>query len=298
MADNVPALARINVLCCSRCRAAGLGKFSGTYSQFLCANCGTGYEMDQSDWFYQFSARAPAQHRSLLVHMTPPRNPHMTRFAVEVICENLREVVQRLAPAVIADIGCGNGGYHPLFHGTCRAYYGLEPSLIPADRRLAAAPPESVILVHNDPAEPLPLQDCSIDMALFLASYDQIPNRIEVLQQAWQALRWGGVLLVVMTNYSFWLKRVVNVLARRKFYRHTEIHFCVHSPSSLIQEVVGALPSVRVVECRSDDMYVPNTPPSAPYSLRGVLEIANAVLRFMRDNPAEFRRFLEDAGNS
>ncbi len=272
-----------DVLTCPHCGAGRIARLAraGLAAPLGCLDCGVVVERDGRDWFYSFGRSVLTQDRSLLVHEGRPGNPGMTRFAYNLNAAPLRDAVRQCSPRVLLDVGCGNGAYHELFRGLFTRYYGLEPSPIPAERRSASEPPPEVTLVHHDPAIPLPVRVSSVDLTLFIASYDHIPNRTEVLKQAWQATKPGGFLLINMTNYNFWAKRLANTLTRGSRFKHSGEHVCVHTPRSLADELRTAVGPAALVLCQADYLYVPNTPLTVLYRSRTILEVANRLLRLL-----------------
>jgi SAM-dependent methyltransferase len=225
----------------------------------ICAACPHRIVREESDGFYSFQNEPPAQDRSLLVHMEAPRNRYLRQYSHKLNQTQLREVFSSFDCAAVLDIGCGAGQSWRYFTQPFR-YYGLEPSPLPERLRRLEPPPAHVMLIRNDPSKPLPVAAASFTMATFLASYDHIPDRREILRQTWESLRIGGHMVFYMTNYGFWAKRFVNALMRRPAFKHEHEHYCVHSPESLTAEVTAECPGARLVDCRADYFWVPNTP--------------------------------------
>ena len=191
----------------------------------------------------------------------------------------LQRVLATCNPENVVDIGCGGGDYSFVLQGHLHFYYGLEPSPIPKGRVLEERPANNVVLIHTDPAKPLPLVAASAGMVMFLASYDHVPNRAQVLQQAWAAVKPGGYLLINMTNYGFWAKRILNCLVHGRVARHEDEHFCVHDPDTLEAEVLANCPGAERFTCHADYIWVPNSPLTVLYRSRRLLQGANFFLR-------------------
>lgn len=252
---------------------------------FQCPDCHSTFVRDPDDFFVDLRERPSSQPRSLLVHERDDRgsfgNDRFARFSVEAFVAELKRAVADCRPRRIVDVGCGGGEYGLALEGLCDEYYGLEPSDIPPHRRLARTPPEYVTLSHHDAAKPLPVGSGTADMVLFIASYDHIPNRLEVLADAWRVIAPGGFLLIGMSNYGFWLKRAANRLAGRRVLLHTEHHFCVHTPQTLIDEVIAVEPRAVVKRVEADFIQLPNLPRALSwlYAHDGLIASANRMLR-------------------
>jgi SAM-dependent methyltransferase len=237
-----------------------------------------------ADGFFCFNKEPVTQNRCLLIHQEATSNPYMIAYGWPINAAHVREAVRACRPRTILDIGCGNGSFYNTFKDLCTWYYGLEPSPIPEYLRAPVRPCDEQTLVHHDPRQRLPVADASVEMVLFLGSYGQIPNRTEVLRDAWRTVRPGGYLLICMTNYGFWAKRLVNLISGRQLLRHEEIQFCIHDPGSLAEEVCTNAPGAKLILCDSDYMYVPNSPFRPFYRSKMVLKVANRLLRFVIHN--------------
>jgi SAM-dependent methyltransferase len=268
------------ILECPTCRGPIVSIGQGAERVLRCSFCSKQYRIDAAEGFFCFNRELAAQERSLLVHQEPDKNPYMTAFVWPINAARLQQAVRKCRPHTILDIGCGSGEFFGMFKDLCTLYYGLEPSSIPQNRRLPLLTDRQT-LIHHDPEHHLPVADSSVDMALFLASYDHIPNRIEVLRDAWRTVRPGGYLLIYMTNYSFWVKRLVNVVTGRQLFKYEEEHFCVHDPRSLTTEVCTAAPGVQPFLCDSDFMFIPNSPLHALYRSTAALKAVNWLLRLV-----------------
>jgi SAM-dependent methyltransferase len=255
------------------------GDGDGVSRVLRCSRCRSQYTMDTADGFFSFQQGAAGQDRSLLVHEVPASNPHMIAFGWPINATHLRAAVSNFEPQTILDIGCGNGGFYDTLKDLCTSYYGLGPSPIPEVRRCRLRPSQDRTLVHNDPHRSLPVAKGLVDMVLFLASYDHIPNRTEVLREAWRTVKPGRHMLINMTNYGFWAKRLANKICGKRSLRHEEEHFCVHDPRSLTREVCTNLDGAKLVLCDADYMHVPNSPFRMFYRSKTILRVANWLLR-------------------
>jgi SAM-dependent methyltransferase len=262
-------------LACPQC-GQSLARCAGL---LRCAHCLEEFRQSSDDWFFSLAPHAPTQERSLLIHEDKVSNPKLITFGVGLNTAELRSVLASREPSVVVDVGCAGGDYYPVFGPYSQTYIGIEPSPITRERRLGAPPPDNVVLVHNDPLARLPLVGSSADMVTFLASYDHIPNRLEVLAQSWDALKPGGALLICMTNYGFWAKRALNQAMGRQMARREDDHYCVHDPETLTAEVSAICPGATLCECRADFMYVPNTPLRFLYKSYAALSATNRILK-------------------
>src|SRR5580658_1410986 len=227
----------VTPLTCPACN--GCVRTSTEHDELVCLACDRAFAVDPRDGFHAFYDLAPMQNRSLLSDEEPILNPAMTSFGVPLTVHTIREALRKCQPKTVLDIGCGNGGYADALSGLYTSYLGLEPSVIPTSRRMGKQLGEHVILVHNDPSKPLPVTKNSFDLVMFLASYDHIPNRNELVAQAWDAVKPFGFMLITMTNYGFWAKRVLNFILAREVAKQEHDHFCVHNPKTLEDEVLS-----------------------------------------------------------
>jgi len=216
----------------------------------------------------------------LLMHAEPSGNLYLEKFFENISDIQLRAVFASFDQTSVLDIGCGASKAWRYFAEPFH-YYGLEPSPVPERLRYREPPPDHVTLIHNDPARPLPVAPASFTVATYLASYDHVPNREEVLRQVWDSLKVGGHLVIYMTNYGFWAKRLLNTILRRQVVKHEPEHYCVHSPETLQAEVISLCPGARIVDCRADYFWIPNTPFSFLYRSDFLLRLVNSILRIL-----------------
>lgn len=274
-----------SLLTCPRCGGPLSRVCAPEHAGLRCANCDAPFPRDSSDFFVDLREAPPGQPRSLLVHEPEDQDSYgsgpFARFSIEAFGSALKSVLAECRPPRIIDVGCGGGEYGLALDGLCDEYYGLEPSDIPPARRLTAPPPAYMTLAHHDPARPFPVRDATADLVMFIASYDHIPNRLEVLADAWRLLVPGGFLLIGMSNYGFWLKRAANRLLRRQGFLHTEHHFCVHTVQSLIDEVTSVEPRANVSRIEAEFVHLPNLPRGLRwlYAHDRAIASANRLLR-------------------
>lgn len=274
--DGIDCLTPL-VLVCPDCQASLVRDDSGP---LICATCTRKFERSKQDWFYYFYDGLPEQDRSLLVHMDPRRNLRLEEFFENLSRIELRAVFASFDHTSVLDIGCGASDAWRYFAAPF-LYYGLEPSPVPERLRYREPPPDHVLHIHNDPTQRLPVAAASITMATYLASYDHIPNREEVLLEVWESLKIGGHVVIYMTNYGFWAKRLLNTILRRQVVKHEPDHYCVHSPETLEAEVVSVCPGARLVDCRADYFWIPNTRLSFLYRSDFMMRLLNSTLRII-----------------
>lgn len=258
------------ILICPSCGAGELARESGPGPgpRLVCSKCTFSVEADPGTGFFDLRLGGKPQGHTLLIHEEEDfyANDRFMKFVVEENSAQLRQVIQECRPTEVLDIGCGNGDYGALFGGTGSFYCGLEPSDIPRRKSKSVAEfLESRLLVHNDPSKPLPVKKESVNLVTLLASYDHLPDRKTVIQDAWSKLKPGGYLLVNMTNYGFWLKRLINRVTDGSHFRHEDEHFCVHDPESLSAEIRSFVPEAEVFIERAGYVCIPNAPKSASF---------------------------------
>lgn len=273
------------ILTCPQCDKGIIHRVNGPGNCLLCSTCYSIFQQDSHDFFYDFRSGSPKQDRSLLIHEIGDTyaNSILRRFVFNVVTNHLRKAVSLCNPNRILDVGCGNGAYAYVLDGLFLEYYGLEPSDIPRGRRLTSPTKSNVTLVHHDVDKPLPIKDTSVDLVSFISSYDHIPNIKAVLSDVWNKLKPGGFLLIAMTNYFFWAKRLVNFISRRKLFKQLREHHCTHSPYSLIQEVRSIEPKAEPFYIDADFLYIPNVPKylSFLYFNYRLTAIQNVVIGFV-----------------
>ena len=248
------------VLTCVHCAKKGNTIKWVSETKLCCCACGETYERSNYDCFFHFYSGSQCKNGSLLEHEKPEKRSLFKKCIIDMMLSELRRCIKVLNIKNLVDIGCGNGAYAKILEGTYQMYYGLEPSLIPAHKMIADKRYLSnSILIRYDTAHSFPICNASIDCITFLSSYDHIPNVAAVLKDAYEKLKDGGNIVILMTNYGFWVKRVVNFITGKKLFMHEEHHFRVHTPDSLIKEVSSII-DVSVENIRADFSFLPKLP--------------------------------------
>jgi SAM-dependent methyltransferase len=273
------------VLRCPACAAPSLqiGSVATVDAVIRCDNCNFKRDRSPVTGFFDLRLSPPQQERSLLAHELPL--PGTAKFRSRVYSANramMRQVVRDLRPTTTMDVGCGPGGWGTELRDVCGAYYGLEPSDIPLERTHTSARTTQT-LIQYDLDRPVPVQDASVDLLSFIASYDHIPDPGSVLPEFWAKVRPGGHLLINMTNYGTWAKTLINALTHGQRFKHAEGHFRVHSPTTLISEVSSILPDSTAVRVEADYWLAPNIPGPVGrlYVMPGVIRASNAGLKLL-----------------
>lgn len=221
-----------------------------------CETCKTLFPL-LDDGFFDLREKGVLQERSLLIQEKPVTYNNafgdcMFSTFIDSMSDVLDTILVTTAKSVstmnILDIGCGNGYYSRLFKKYRCHYYGLEPSTIPPNRvmSLESISESSVTLLHYSPEKGLPVVDNNFDVALLVASYDHIPNRIDVLREIVRKIKAEGRLVIIMTNQDFWLRTILRRILRDPTYgSHDAEHFCEHDPRTLIAEVVSSCKEIN-----------------------------------------------------
>jgi SAM-dependent methyltransferase len=247
------------VLLCPQCLKEKL-KYDN--STLICIKCKSSFPQESSTFFYDFRTQKFQSEKSFLIEeeLDFHCNSIFQKYVGSTCMDKCRSIVKQLEPDIILDIGCGPGFFAKNIKGLFFSYFGFEPSNIPIGRGYSESPPENVFLFHDDINKKLPIRDQSIDLVLFMASYDHIEKPETVVRDAWDKLRLGGHLMIVMTNYAFWVKNLLNCLLGGGNFQHEHDHYCVHSPASLEEEILRFIPKARLERVEADDIFVPNIP--------------------------------------
>lgn len=251
---------RRSIILCPVCHS---NLVSITSTSIRCEKCNKTILRSEADLHYDLRHDSIRQQRSLLIHEEDSNDTTSSLFAefnFRVFIENLRSAMNTLKPERVVDVGSGNGAYSDLLKDYFNLYVGIEPSDIPFHRKLDRSLNDKTILLHADPDDSLPIEKCSTELVTFIASYDHFPDRKRMVLEAARILRPGGYLLVAMTNYNFWLKRVLNFVFMKKTFRHADDHFCVHSPDTITHEISNYSPVFSPSFLRADFCYIPNLP--------------------------------------
>lgn len=239
-----------------------------------CNSCGAIYKQHDDDFFYYFNSNIiqtydACQLKGLLENQGPIAytNDIFKRVTIGIILQELRRCIADLKCNIILDIGCGNGQYAYNLENQYERYYGIEPSPIPSDYRLASSPNPNITLIHNDAKELLPIHANSVDMVTFIASFDHIPNPRIIIADAWSKLRKKGYLLILMQNYGFWPKRLINLFVGKQLFKDFNEHHCYHTPASLIKDISSFLPNAKIgsIKFKANIVMFPRIPKSLSF---------------------------------
>jgi SAM-dependent methyltransferase len=249
-----------NFLLCPQCMKEDLQR--NETAALICTKCKISYLQNPSTFFYDFRSQAPNQGKGLLIRQETDfySNDLFMQFVRANSLKNDRGIIEALNPEVILDIGCGNGLFAESLKGLFYKYIGFEPSDVPSVKSHLSSPSDNIFLFHDDVNKTLPLKDESIDLVLFMASYDHIPSPEAIVRNAWSKLKSGGHLMIVMSNYDFWIKKILNLILGKHLFKHDREHYCVHSPESLKKEILNFIPKAHLEIIDADYLYIPNLP--------------------------------------
>jgi len=269
-----------NILLCPHCLKENL-QLEET-STLRCGRCKVTFCQNPSTFFYDFRSQVSSQDKGLLIEQELDfySNNIFENHVRTSTRKRYKKTIQLLKPENILDIGCGTGALAETIREDFASYIGFEPSDVP--NRNGCSSPENVFLFHDDVGKELPIRNQSIDLVLFMASYDHIPNPKLIVRDAWNKLKYGGHLMIVMSNYAFWIKSFINLMGSRTFFKHEHEHYCVHSPESLEKEILSFVPEAHLEMIDADDLYIPNLPKvvSLLYFNNWWLWALNKVLKF------------------
>jgi len=249
-----------NDLLCPQCLKENLLRSEA--SQLKCTQCDITFLQNSSTFFFDFRSQSPNQDIGLLAEQEIDfyTNGIFKKFVRENTSRGYRKIIKLLKPGTILDIGCGNGSLAGSLSGLFSSYIGYEPSDLPNGEGYPFSHLDNISLFHNDTDKKLPVRDQTLDLVLFMASYDHIPHPEKIVRDAWTKLRSGGHLMIVMSNYSFWVKSILNFLGGKQLFKHNHEHFCVHTPESLTKEILNFIPEAHLENVDADDLYIPNLP--------------------------------------
>lgn len=164
-------------------------------------------------------------------------NEKFGTFVFNATLNQLKKELNHFKCSNILDLGCGNGAYANFLEGYYDKYYGLEPSDIPEKRLLKVEDGEisNTVLCHFSTNGSYPIQNNSVDVVSLIAVYDHIPDIKPSIIDAWNKVKKGGGMIVVMQNYDFWIKSIAKGIVNEKHLKHEDAHFRVHSPESLVR---------------------------------------------------------------
>jgi SAM-dependent methyltransferase len=271
-----------SLLLCPKCMRVDLRL--GSNLSLICDKCQINFSQNAHTRFYDFRSEVPSQDKGLLVEQETDfySNNLFMQFVRANSQKKYRKVIEFLNPKVILDIGCGNGLFSENLKGIFSSYIGYEPSDLSIVKSQPFPPSDNTFLFHGDVDKKLPLREQSVDIVLFMASYDHIPQPERIIQDAWEKLKPDGYLMIVMSNYAFWVKSILNLFGGGQFFKHDHEHYCVHSPESLRDEILSFIPGAHLDMIHADDLYIPNLPKRISFFYFNYwwLIVLNKALRF------------------
>lgn len=227
-----------------------------------CISCNAIFPLDKRDSFFLFFKERGDVRGHLLSEYEKNlyANRNFRDFYLSNTISDLKLALKDLQGKVIIDIGCGNGGYSNALKGLYQDYYGLEPSEIPNEETISEpCLQKGVILIHYDSTKNLPIHNGSVDVAVLIASYDHIPDVENVVKDIYNKLNGNGHLIIVMQNYNFWIKNIINRVSGKQLFRGESDHYRIHSPDTLIKEIRSFV-DLEVKSIRADSIFLPNLP--------------------------------------
>lgn len=249
-----------------------------------CISCNATFPFDKRDSFFLFfKERGGAKGHFLSEYEKDLyANKNFRDFYISNTNFDLKLALKYLRAKVLIDIGCGSRGYPGPLKGLYQDYYGLEPSEIP-DKETINEPylRKGVILIHYDPAKNLPIHDGSVDAAVLIASYDHIPDAENVMKDIYNKLNDNGYLIIVMQNYHFWIKNIINRVSGKQLFRGESDHYRIHSPDTLTKEIRSFV-DLEVKSIRADSIFLPNLPKRFGfiYFSKNIMIFVNSLIKY------------------
>lgn len=253
------------VLKCPSCNADSptiVLEEKGNSRSLHCISCNAIFPLGKRDsYFLFFKERSDAKGHLLSEYEKDfHTNRNFRDFHLSNTISDLRLALKDLRVKVIIDIGSGYGGYPNALKGLYQDYYGLEPSEIPNEETINEPYlQKGVILIHYDATNNLPIHNGSADAAVLIASYDHIPDVENVVKDIYNKLNDNGHLVIVMQNYHFWIKKIINRVSGKQLFKGESDHYRVHSPDTLIKEIRSFV-DLEVKSIRADSIFLPNLP--------------------------------------
>jgi len=255
-------------------------------NRFLhCVSCKAAFPYNKKDSFFIFSKEKEKMLGTLLskYEIDFYSNRNFKKACINSIISNLKLALKEYPGRIVVDIGCGNGGYARDLKGLYQEYYGFEPSNIPDEVVVNKSDlPKNVILIHYDPTKNLPLHNGSVDIVLLIASYDHTLNSENLTKDIYRKLNNNGYLIIVMENYNFWIKNIINRVFKKRLFRDAvkHKHYCFHSPNGLIKEIQSFV-NLEVKSIRADFFFLPNLPKQLKfiYFHKSIIIFMNSLIR-------------------
>jgi SAM-dependent methyltransferase len=253
-------------------------------SEIVCTECNKHFIKTVEDYFYNFYDGVRDVKGALLSEEKPDflTNQAFGSVLFRANLSAIKKAILEVNGSTILDIGCGNGRYYYYFKEFVKEYYGLEPSMIPYHRKKNDTEEYSnALFIHYNTENELPIHTTSVDVVTFIASYDHIPDPEPVVKNAWDTLKCGGTMIIVMQNYDFWVKRVLRKVISEKKLKNEDDHFRVHTPETLVKEIYSYVNPIKH-SISSDFFFLPNIPKGIGwiYSSKNLISAIDKIISF------------------
>jgi hypothetical protein len=82
----------------------------------------------------------------------------------------------------------------------------------------------------------------------------------EIKMRRCRARAYVRIWILTMSNYGFWLKTLLNKISGKQLFLNEHEHYCVHSPTTLTEEIRSFVNNIEVHTVIADSIYLPNFP--------------------------------------
>jgi ubiquinone/menaquinone biosynthesis C-methylase UbiE len=169
------------------------------------------------------------------------RTPRTVARNWAAIAEAMRRTVRDYAAShgrvLLADVGCGNGGFADGMEESLRLYIGLDPS----GRILAQRHMEPWRRYVRSTGEELALRDGVADVVVVKSVLPHCFDPERVMWESGRVLRSGGILVVSASNAQAWYRRGLRLLP---WYREPS-HHLVRLDEAALRRMVRGFSSCR-----------------------------------------------------